>query len=98
MSTFSQFAGGGGGIKSIQRGAISIVGGPAVNSATATITAVNPAKTELRLLGFNGPNDPATAVGCRVELTNSTTVTAHRSSSSPYSCTHNVNWELTEWN
>ena len=56
----------GSGIKSIQRGTISVTAG---SSATATITAVNTAKTELRYLG-------AEVNAARIALTNSTTVTA----------------------
>lgn len=56
----------GSGIKSIQRGTISVA---ASSSATATITAVNTAKTELRYLGSE-------VNSARIALTNSTTVTA----------------------
>lgn len=86
MSTFQQFAGGGSGIKSIQRGTIT-------GNSSATITAVNPAKTELRNLGsgiYAGQGADNTA---RISLTNSTTITAV---SGYGQCT--VSWELTEWN
>lgn len=94
MSTLSQFAGG---IKSVQRGAITITGGAGVNSATATITAVNTAKSELRFLGMVGDNETSLSPSGRVELTNSTTVTAHRQNNTPYSRTQVLGWELTEW-
>lgn len=56
----------GSGIKSIQRGTISVAAG---SSAALTISAVNPAKTELRYLG-------AEVSSARIALTNSITVTA----------------------
>jgi len=74
MSTLSQFSGGG--IKSIQRGTI------AVNNAvtvTATITAVNTAKTILNYCGcksglyYGGIFTAATAY---IRLTSSTQITA----------------------
>lgn len=97
MSTFSQFAGGGGGatIKAIQRGVISI--SPGNTSATATITAVDTAKTELRYLGGSGFDSNAFAVVPRVVLTNTTTITA----TVPYANGPGamaISWELTEYN
>lgn len=96
MSTFSQFAGGGG-IKSIQRGVITINGGGATGSAT--ITAVNTAKSELRLLGIGGySNDTGngTPLPGRIQLASGTSVTFN----SPLTAasTSYVSWELTEWN
>lgn len=88
MSTFSQFAGGGGGIKSIQRGTITA-------GSTATITSVNTAKSELRWLGQSGISGISTgtlaASFFRIELTSATTITAS-------SGTGTISWELTEWN
>ena len=78
MSNLSQF--GGGGVKSVQRGTITvnIAGSATTYSNTATITAVDTSKSVLTLLGAAYPAStnygPATA---RVELTNSTTVTAY---------------------
>ena len=72
----------GSGIKSIQRGTISVASG---SSATATITAVNTAKTELRYLG-------AEVASARIALTNSTTVTATNGSGA----TVVVGFEITE--
>jgi hypothetical protein len=74
------------GIKSIQRGAISSGGG----IATATITAVNVNKTELRFLGVTAMQYPQ-----YLQLTNSTTVSAICGSGGGTSGT--VGWELTEW-
>ena len=98
MSTFLQFAGGGGGatIKAIQRGVISIaVSG---TSATATITAVDMAKTELRFLGGSGYDASGTIAAVpRVVLTNTTTVTATLQNANAAAIL-NVSWELTEYN
>lgn len=90
MSNISQF--GGGAIKSIQRGTINATAG----GATATISAVNTSKTELRFLG-GGDYMGVTGypVFARVVLTNSTTVTATASNSNGGICT--VSWELTEF-
>lgn len=77
MSTLSQFAGG---IKSIQRGTISVTLTSGVGSATATITSVNTSKSTIELLGASQSSNPSygtyTDSRARVELTNSTTVTA----------------------
>lgn len=78
-----------GSLKSIQRGVISMVG---VYSGTATITAVDTSKTELRLLGVS--NTTVLADLARVVLTNATTITATRGSNSG---TSEVSWELTEF-
>ena len=78
-------------IKSVQRGVIILSGA----SGTATITAVNTAKTELRYLGMttNSASDMTISL-MRLVLTNSTTITATCNSSggSPQ-----VSWELTEY-
>lgn len=78
-----------GSLKSIQRGVISMVG---AYSGTATITAVDTSKTELRLLGVS--NTTVLADLARVVLTNATTITATRGSTSG---TSEVSWELTEF-
>ena len=91
MSNFSDFFGGGG-IKSIQRGK-STLSNSANNSWTVTISAVNPAKTELRLLGYT--SDPASWPP-HIELTNATTITVTRVVTLPIPTT--VSWELTEHN
>lgn len=70
-----------GGIKSIQRGTVTV-------SSTATITSVDTTKTELRQLGFSsGSADPS----ARIVLTNATTITCTGGGSSVAS------WELTEY-
>lgn len=64
-------------VKRVQRGTISVAA--AVNSGTATITAVNTEKAHLAYLGAsNDGGGAAASVVFRVELTNSTTVTATR--------------------
>ena len=75
------------GIKSIQRGTISLSTG----SATVTITAVNTAKTELRHLGIASGTADLSGFA-RITLTNSTTITANTNSV----VATVVNWELTE--
>ena len=93
MSNFSDFFGGGG-IKSIQRGVSTL--STFVNSLAVTISAVDPAKTELRLLGYT--TDPADSKVrlSRIELTNATTITVTRAEVSAGPST--VSWELTEHN
>jgi hypothetical protein len=70
-----------GSIKSVQRG--TIYTGPGYGSAT--ISPVNLAKSELRLLGYSA------GTWAYLLLVNTTTVSA--SSDGSY-----VSWELTEWN
>ena len=86
----------GAGIKSIQRGVITIAG--STGSNTATITAVTTAKSELRLLG----STTATSGGIspnndfvKLVLTNTTTVTASRQNAAAPSAI-DVSWEVTE--
>lgn len=79
------------GIKSIQRGVIAM-GGALTTTATATITAVDMSKTELRVTGFRlGTIDAFPTV----MLTNSNTITATRGNNT--SAASYVAWELTEW-
>ena len=87
MSNFSDFYGGG--IKSVQRGKSTL--STSGNSWTVTISAVNPAKTELRLLGYTA--DPAVWPP-HIELTNATTITGTRAAAGSTPIT--VSWELTE--
>lgn len=75
-------------IKSIQRGVIAITGA----TATATITAVVTAKSELRFLGFDS-NGTDNTHSLRVVLTNTTTITATQGAGG---AAGNVSWELTE--
>lgn len=58
------------GIKSIQRGTVTIASGAL--SGTATITAVDTQKAELRFMGERSTQ------GGSIELTNATTITATR--------------------
>lgn len=91
MSNAAQFFGG---IKSIQRGSITLSG---VASATATISAVDTSKTELRFLGAKTKDDTVNPWGTStVELTNSTTITA-RWDSAAFGNANTVSWELTEF-
>lgn len=72
-----------GGIKSVQRGVHSAPSG----TSTVTISAVNPAKSELRRLGASGS-------GTYIRLTNATTITVENSGGSSVA----VSWELSEHN
>ena len=92
MSNFSDFYGGG--VKSVQRGK-SILSASA-NSGTVTISAVDPAKTELRLLGYTTDSADPEAWPSRIELTNATTITVTRHVTGVSHTT--VSWELTEHN
>lgn len=91
-------AGGGGGgatIKGIQRGTIAI--GGSATSGTATITAVDTTKTEIRFLGGNGFDSGSSLRIPRLSLTNSTTITATMGATNGPGAT-TVAWELTEYN
>ena len=79
-------------IKSIQRGTISIT---SATSATATITAVDTAKTELRWQGYTVNNTGTHQHVPRITLTNTTTITATRDSS--VADTTIVGFEITEY-
>ncbi len=80
------------GIKSVQRGVLTI---PAnVASAAVTIAPVNTNKAELRLLGSTLSVDVATYTG-KLELTNSNTITATRFAAASGVTT--LSWALTEW-
>ncbi len=81
-------------IKSIQRGVISIAS--SVLTGTATITSVNPVKTELRMLGSVTSAASVLNEGTgHVVLTNATTVTATRQFNG--ATTLGISWELTEY-
>jgi hypothetical protein len=87
-------------VKSIQRGVISI--GFSATSQTATISAVNPAKSELRFLGSTGGWSVGASAQMGVTmvnivLTNSTTITAARLSQDG-ALAQSSSWELTEFN
>ena len=83
---------GGRAIKSVQRGTIVILTGGV--SGTATVSAVNPAKAELRFHGGVGRNSGGEMLIPIITLTDSTTVTAY--SGGLVAGTLSVNWELTE--
>lgn len=90
----SDAAGGGGGIKSVSRGILTIA--PNAASASVTIPAVVPEKTELRLLGFNS-NSAVDAQSFPVlSLASATSITAQKYTVT--SATIVVRWEMTEWN
>ena len=81
-----------GGIKSIQRGTIPITG----VSTTATISAVDTSKSELRYLGstYDGGGSPTINQSyVNLVLTNSTTLTATKTA---VAGAGTVSWELTE--
>ena len=82
-------------IKSIQRGVIAVG-----FTATATITAANTSKAELRCLGSKGTWTAANGswngnTSAYVTLTNSTTITA--TSTGQENANGGVAWELTEF-
>ncbi len=81
-----------GGIKSIQRGVISIAG--AASSNTATITSVDTAKAVISCLGSTGTDASTNSSSGYVALTNATTVTATRGGSSG---TGSVSWQVVEY-
>lgn len=85
-------------IKSIQRGVIQIYSpSSTITQATATISSVNPAKTELRMLGCSGSNGAGSVTAlAHLALTNATTITATRISAAVADNTL-VAWELTEY-
>ena len=83
---------GGRAIKSVQRGTIVISNGGF--SGTATVSAVNPAKAELRFHGGVGYTSGGSMLIPTITLTNSTTVTA--SPGGQVAGAMSVNWELTE--
>ena len=86
MSTLSQFVGGS--IKSIQRGVINIAGATGTVSTDITISAVDMAKSEVRLTGtaYNGT--------ASLSLTGPTTLNVTRSTNSVAVA---FGWEVTEW-
>lgn len=77
--------------KSIQQGVISFSG--SATTATATITAVNTAKAELRFLGIIGASADLTGASYIVQ-TNATTITATKIANT--STNSAVSWQLLE--
>jgi hypothetical protein len=91
MSNLSQF--GGGGVKSVQRGVITLT--PAgVGTGTATITAVDINKSVVFWLGSRHATNDFGNINSRVELTNSTTVTAAVSGAGSVT---EVGWQVVEF-
>lgn len=82
------------GIKSIQRGIITV--GSGVQTATATVSAVNTAKSMLTFLGFYTAGVDTTCAPT-IALTNSTTITATKYYTAGGVASTNVSWELIEW-
>lgn len=74
MSNLSQF--GGGGVKSVQRGTITVTPSAGLGTGTATITAVTTSKAMVMWLGQVHTGNDYGNINSRVELTNATTVTA----------------------
>lgn len=92
MSTLTQFTGGG--IKSIQRGTITL---SLTLTATATISSVNVNKSMLNFLGCVDNTGFTTNLGfARIELTNATTITASRGTGTSGSSV--VAYEVIEYN
>lgn len=86
---------GGRAIKSVQRGQITLIQSGSPLTATATISAVNTAKSDLTLLGWSVNNGDIRAAP-RLALTNSTTITATRvSAGMPDETT--AAWQLVEY-
>lgn len=84
-----------GGIKSIQRGTISVTATPGyTGSNTATITSVDTAKATIEYLGASG-NDNNGVFG-RCVLTNSTTVTGYISAAT-VGVIATVGYQVTEY-
>lgn len=92
-------------IKSIQRGTVTVDTGQTATE-TATITAVNTAKSELRILGWSAGDNSAfgsttTAspgtVFPRIALTNSTTVTINTNATMGSGGNTIMSFEVTEY-
>jgi hypothetical protein len=95
MSTLTQFSGGG--IKSVQRGTITI--SPSVSSATATVTSVDVNKSLLTHLGQSGYYSSSSTQGIsnvRLFLSNGTTITA-TTYLNPNVVNYVVSYELVEY-
>lgn len=91
----SQLLGGSGaGLKSVQQRTITL---GAATTATDTITAVDPANTELVLLGVSSPSSATdlSQSSVSIDLTNATTVTAFHFSTSGFNFT--VSYEVREY-
>ena len=94
MSTLTQFTGGG--IKSVQRGTITV----SATNATATINAVNLSKSTLVYLGQSGYYSTTSFEGVsdvRIALTSSTQITAS-TTVIPNAVNYLVSYEVIEYN
>ena len=94
MRNFSQRFGGS--IKGVRRGVISTSGSAVTATATLSPAVTDIAKCELRLLGITSTANTPSYFAWRIELTNTTTITATRMISS--SAVSEIAWELTEYN
>lgn len=83
-----------GNVRSVQRGTISVAANGVSN--TATISAVDTNKSTCHWLGISGLQASYPSF-CRVELTNSTTVTATFRSGQPTIDTAVVGFEVVEY-
>ena len=91
MSKASEiFGGGGGGIKSVQRGSASLPS--STSTVTITISAVDTSKTVVTNLGASAFN--AFQMNYRLELTSATTVTVYRVNASN---AQTLSWEVIEF-
>jgi hypothetical protein len=92
----AQLGAGGGGINSVQRGVLNF---GTANSVTVTITAVNTAKAFVNNLGACYTTQQVSQSAgdnlVRLELTNSTTITAYRTAYYTYGVS--VGWEVIEY-
>lgn len=97
MSTLTQFLPQNppAGIKSVQRGTITLGSGTSIT--TVGISSVNTSKTFLNWLGSitSTTTDPYTFAMIRLELTDSTTITAYRGSGTN---SGTVSYEVVEFN
>lgn len=100
MISFSQQRGGA--IKQIQRGVVALSG--TTTSVNVTISAVNPAYTEMRNLGARGQGSDygmgtnVQLFGCSVQLLDATTITVAMSGTAiSGGGSASVSWELTEY-
>lgn len=80
------------GPKKVTRGFIQMLAGEAIKSAT--IAAVDTARAELRMLGYNLTAGAGLQHAPTIKIGNATTIWAQRLASG-YQC--DIEWELTEW-
>lgn len=87
-----QIGGGGGGIKSVQRGAFSLASG--VTTGNQTVTSVNMSKSKLELLGQSNSSGSVSDLAIVISLTTSTNIQFFRNTSASAVL---VGWELVEY-